>query len=71
MNPKKSVVLEAKKILIEGKYYAVSKNSDGSLGDQVYDLEEFVKYQKGDIKSKPRKVGKWKLNESGKKVFVN
>ena len=71
LNPKKSVVLEAKKILIEGKYYAVSKNSDGSLGDQVYDLEEFVKYQKGDIKTKPRKVGKWKLNESGKKVFVN
>ena len=71
LNPKINVMIEAKKVLIEGKYYAVKKNNDGSLSDEVYNLDDYLKYQKQELTKPPRKIGMWKLNESGKKVFVN
>ena len=46
LNPKLSVVLETENFLIEGKYYAVGKNSNGSLEGSENMIEEFVKYQK-------------------------
>lgn len=54
---------------IEGNFYAVKKDNNGNLTDEVYDLDQYIKYANKESNIPPAKIGNF-IMEKNKARFI-
>ena len=69
LNPKKLVKFQAKKKKIGDTYYAIKKDENGELTNEVYDLDEYIQFSNGELQNPPTKIGNF-IIEKGKAKLI-
>jgi hypothetical protein len=69
LNPKILTKFQAKKKKIGDTYYAIKKDENGELTNEVYDLDDYIKFSTGESKEKPTKIGNF-IIEKGKAKLI-